>query len=163
VGIAQALLGSPGLVLLDEPTSGMDPIGIKEVREILLDLQRNGTTIFINSHLLSEIERICDRIAIINNGKIIADGNKQELSIQTKYLEITGEYLTDKIIFEINKLSKQKAQLQDGSMKIYPQHEDDALTIHQIIATLGGRIHSLNWVSESLEDIFYRLIKHEDK
>jgi ABC-2 type transport system ATP-binding protein len=162
VSIAQALLNSPALLLLDEPTSGLDPIGIKEVRDILLEMQQSGTTIFINSHLLSEVERTCSRVAIINRGRIIKSGNKDDLSNKEKYLEITGEKFTDTLVAQLTAAFKKSVDLNGNRMRISLDDEHDALTIHQMIVQHGGRIASFTWVKESLEDIFFRLVKSEE-
>jgi len=162
VSIAQALLNSPALLLLDEPTSGLDPIGIKEVRDILLEMQQRGTTIFINSHLLSEVERTCSRVAIINRGRIIKSGNKDDLSNKEKYLEIVGEEFTDTLVGQLSAAFKKGVDLNGNRMRISLDDEHDALAIHQMIVQHGGRIASFTWVKESLEDIFFRLVKSED-
>jgi ABC-2 type transport system ATP-binding protein len=162
VSIAQALLNSPALLLLDEPTSGLDPIGIKEVRDILLEMQQSGTTIFINSHLLSEVERTCSRVAIINRGRIIKSGNKNDLSNKDKYLEIVGEGFTDTLVAQLTAAFKKSVDLNGNRMRISLDDEHDALTIHQMIVQHGGRIASFTWVKESLEDIFFRLVKSEE-
>jgi ABC-2 type transport system ATP-binding protein len=86
LGTAQALLNDPKLLFLDEPTDGIDPIGRIEIREILLDLKKEGKTIFINSHLLSEVERISDRIAILKDGRLVKTGPTSE------FIETTGRY-----------------------------------------------------------------------
>jgi ABC-2 type transport system ATP-binding protein len=74
-GMGAALLGNPQLLLLDEPTAGLDPIGIREIRQLLESLKDQGMTIFLNSHLLSEVEKICDNAAIINQGKLLVKDN----------------------------------------------------------------------------------------
>ena len=79
MGIAQALINDPELIILDEPLSGLDPIGRKDVREILVDLKRAGKTIFFSSHILADIEMICDEVAIINKGKLIESGSISDL------------------------------------------------------------------------------------
>ncbi len=79
LGLAVALLGSPQLVFLDEPTSALDPLGRHDVRELIDDLRRQGTTVFLNSHLLTEVERVCDRIAIVDRGRVVASGSLGEL------------------------------------------------------------------------------------
>ena len=162
VSIAQALLNSPALLLLDEPTSGLDPIGIKEVRDILLEMQQRGTTIFINSHLLSEVERTCSRVAIINKGRIIKSGNKDDLSNKEKYLEIIGEGFTDTLVAHLAAAFKKGIDLNGNRMRISLDDENAALAIHQMIVQHGGKIVSFTWVKESLEDIFFRLVKSED-
>ena len=87
LGIAQALMNDPELVLLDEPTDGLDPMGRRDVRELLLELRRQGKTVFLNSHLLSELELVCDRVAILVDGLIARQGTLSELT------EHTTEYL----------------------------------------------------------------------
>lgn len=79
LGLAVALLGRPDLVVLDEPTSALDPAGRLEVREILHRLRRHGTTVFLNSHLLTEVEHVCDRVAIVTKGRVVAHGTLTEI------------------------------------------------------------------------------------
>jgi ABC-2 type transport system ATP-binding protein len=80
LGIAQALVGRPPLLLLDEPTSALDPAGRRTVRVLLEELRRRGTSVLLNSHLLSEIELVCDRVVIVNRGRAVARGTPAELS-----------------------------------------------------------------------------------
>jgi len=80
LGIAQALINDPEILFLDEPTDGVDPIGRREIRDLLAELRNEGKTIFLNSHLLSEVEMICDRVAILHQGKIVQIGNVKELT-----------------------------------------------------------------------------------
>ena len=80
VGIAQAMMNDPQLIFLDEPTDGVDPIGRREIRDILMDLQIQGKTIFLNSHLLSELEQVCTRVAILNHGKRVFEGSLDTLN-----------------------------------------------------------------------------------
>ena len=79
LGIAQALVGSPRLLLLDEPTSALDPVGRRTVRQLLEELRRRGVAVLLNSHLLSEIELVCDRVVIISRGCVVAAGKPSEL------------------------------------------------------------------------------------
>ncbi len=80
LGLAAALLGSPSLLVLDEPTDGIDPLGRVEVRALLQEEVRRGTTLFLNSHLLAETERVCDRVAILAEGRVLREGRLEELS-----------------------------------------------------------------------------------
>src|SRR5262249_41069323 len=82
VGIAQALMHEPEVIFLDEPTDGVDPVGRRDIRESLQALKKRGTTIFLNSHLLSEVELVCDRVAILRKGKMIREGSVQALTRQ---------------------------------------------------------------------------------
>jgi len=79
LGLGVALLGRPEIVFLDEPTSALDPVGRRDVREIIRHLKDEGTAVFLNSHLLTEVEQVCDRVAMVNNGTVIATGTLQEL------------------------------------------------------------------------------------
>jgi ABC-2 type transport system ATP-binding protein len=88
LGIAQALFHNPDVIFLDEPTDGVDPVGRRDIRETLLELKKRGTTIFINSHLLGEVELICDRVAILRKGKMIREGDVQTLTRQKGHFHI---------------------------------------------------------------------------
>jgi ABC-2 type transport system ATP-binding protein len=88
LGLAQALMNDPQLVVLDEPTDGLDPIGRREVRDVLKSLRDQGRTVFINSHLLSEVESICDRVAILSAGKVVRQGTIEDLTASSVYYEI---------------------------------------------------------------------------
>jgi ABC-2 type transport system ATP-binding protein len=88
VGLAQALVGDPELVILDEPTEGLDPVGRREIREVLGRLRDQGKTVFLNSHLLSEVERLCDRVAILLAGKVVRQGTLDELTAGSEHFFI---------------------------------------------------------------------------
>lgn len=161
-GIAQAILGNPELLILDEPTSGLDPIGFTELRRLLLDMKARGTTIFLNSHLLSEVERTCDRVAILHKGKIIKSGLRDDLSDRGKHLEVMADGFTEAMAAAIQPLSRKEMEADGKNLRFYPHEEKDSVAIHRIIVEGGGRVQSLSWRSESLEEIFYRLVKNED-
>ncbi len=88
VGLAQALVNDPQLIVLDEPTDGLDPVGRREVREVLKRLRAEGKTIFLNSHLLGEVEMVCDRVAILVEGKVVRQGTVEDLTARGRYYEI---------------------------------------------------------------------------
>jgi ABC-2 type transport system ATP-binding protein len=88
IGLAQALVNDPDLLVLDEPTDGLDPVGRREVREVLGRLRDQGKTIFLNSHMLSEVERVCDRVAILASGQVIRQGTLAELTAGSEHFEI---------------------------------------------------------------------------
>ncbi len=91
LGLAQALINDPALVLLDEPTDGLDPIGRREVAGLMRELRRRGTTVFLNSHLLGEAERLCDRVAILSNGQVVRQGTVESLTQEGKRYEVRLE------------------------------------------------------------------------
>jgi ABC-2 type transport system ATP-binding protein len=97
LGIAQALLGDPELLVLDEPTSGLDPAGRKEVRDLILALKAEGKTIFLSSHILSEVEQICDRVIIIDRGHMVRTGTMQEMLAEDNRVEIIVDQLSEEL------------------------------------------------------------------
>ena len=161
-GIAQAILGRPKLLLLDEPTSGLDPVGIKELRSILIEMKNQGTTIFLNSHLLSEVERTCDNIAILNNGKIVQISSTSDISGNNKHLELTVDGFNDDMEREINSLSVKNLVNEGNFLKVYLKDYNETLNVHRLINEKGGKILSFSWKGESLEEIFYDLVKKKD-
>ena len=90
LGLAQALIGAPNLLLLDEPTSALDPAGRRDVRGLLEELRERGVAVLLNSHLLSEVELVCDRVAIISRGRLVAEGSPHDLT-QARGVEIETE------------------------------------------------------------------------
>ncbi len=89
MGLAQALINDPDLVILDEPTSGLDPIGCRQIKDLILDLSRRGKTVLLSSHLLADVEDVCDRIAILYQGRIRAMGPMNELLEERHRCRIT--------------------------------------------------------------------------
>jgi len=158
IGLAQALLNNPQLLLLDEPAAGLDPISNKEMRDILLQLKERGVTIFINSHLLSEIELICDRVAILNRGKLVGSGTKAELTARNTSVEMKVEGISERLLAKIKEVATQVTV--DGDTVTLRLRDSEPISIlPEIIINQGAKLLSLNSSAESLEDIFYRLVK----
>jgi len=95
IGIAQALINDPDLIILDEPTTGLDPLGRREVKNLILELKKRGKTILLSSHLLAEVEEVCDRIGVLFGGRLLADGAVDELLIRSDVTEITASGLDE--------------------------------------------------------------------
>lgn len=95
VGLAHALLAEPRLLVLDEPNEGLDPLGRARVKALLLELKRGGVTVFISSHVLTEVERICDRVAILHEGRLLKEGTVEELTqhrdLEQRFVELIHE------------------------------------------------------------------------
>lgn len=161
IGLAQALLNEPELLLLDEPAAGLDPISNKEFRDILLNLKDSGVTIFINSHLLSEIEMICDRVAILHRGRLVKTGSKEELTAKGESVELKVEGIHDVLLEKLREMSIQ-LQREGNTITLSPKDSHTISTIPEIVINHGGKLLSLTTRIESLEDIFYRLIKEEE-
>jgi len=97
LGIAQALVGNPQLLVLDEPTSGLDPAGRKEVRDLIVSLKATGKTVFLSSHILSEVEQICDRVIIIDRGRLVRAGTLDELLGPSDSVEVVADRLAEEM------------------------------------------------------------------
>ena len=130
IGIAQALINDPDLVILDEPTSGLDPIGTRETKDIILALKERGKTVLLCSHLLSDVQDICDRVAILDKGKLQLAGTIDELLSSKNVVEILIRNLPDEAIIEVETFIKEKkgevisiknssGTLEDLFLKIY--------------------------------------------
>jgi ABC-2 type transport system ATP-binding protein len=155
LGLGVALLGAPELVVLDEPTSALDPVGRHDVREIIRGLGERGTTVFLNSHLLSEVEQVCDRVAIVDRGRVIAEGTLDEL--------LGGDtvriHATDLGREARQGLSRFGQLDMDGEWLVI--RGIDSERVPELVADivrLGGRIHAVEPRHESLEDRFLRLL-----
>ena len=155
LGLGVALLGAPDLVVLDEPTSALDPVGRHDVREIIRGLGERGTTVFLNSHLLSEVEQVCSRVAIVDRGKVVAEGTLDELlggdtvRIHVMDLERTAR----------NGLSRFGQVDEDGDWLVI--RGIDSERVPELVADivrLGGRVYAVEPRHESLEDRFLRLL-----
>jgi len=147
MGLAQALVNDPELIILDEPTSALDPLGRIAVREILLDARKAGKTIFLSSHLLSEIEQICDRIAIVIKGRVARIGTVSELLEAQDRFVITARGI-DALMFD--------GTQQNGFIKITVPALRQRSTIQQIWLA-GGEVITVNPIRRTLEDLFVEL------
>ncbi|MHC4570713.1 MAG: ABC transporter ATP-binding protein [Planctomycetota bacterium] len=104
IGLAQALINDPDLLILDEPTTGLDPIGTRQIKDLILQLAKRGKTILLCSHLLADVEDVCDRIAILYGGKIQSEGKVKDLLLQTNKREITTGYISDTTVEKIKQI-----------------------------------------------------------
>jgi len=160
LGLAQALLNDPDLVFLDEPTDGVDPIGRREIRNILLDLKRQGKTIFLNSHLLAEVESVCDRVAILDKGKLIKVGSVGSLIEVKPYYWVETYDLPSEAAKKV-RAAFDEAQIENNTIKVGFK---DGRTINALIDLLRQNnvdIASVKPISVSLEDSFMQLIRPE--
>ena len=158
LGIAAALLPNPELLILDEPTNGLDPSGIQEIRELLRDLSSAGTTVFVSSHLLSELEMICDHLVMLRLGKVIFTGVTHELlASQEPIIVAKPEYEVD-----LNKLVKlvQEAghivTVIESAVHIKAPPEW-AATLNRLAFDAGITLQSLSPVLPTLEETFFEM------
>jgi ABC-2 type transport system ATP-binding protein len=139
LGIAQALVGGPRLLLLDEPTSALDPAGRRIVRDLLEELRRRGVSVLLNSHLLSEVELICDHVAIIARGRLVKAGTPQELAGPTAVVVETGS----------------------GVMTFEGAQREEAPTIVAELVGAGERVYRVEVRHSSLEDVYLEAVGGE--
>ena len=136
LGIAQALVGSPRLLLLDEPTSALDPVGRRTVRELLEELRRRGVAVLLNSHLLSEVELVCDRVVILYDGRVVSAGRPADLA-RPGGVEIDTD---------------------DGVRSFASAGRDDAPAIVADLVAAGERVYGVRVLSTSLEDVYLEAV-----
>ena len=156
VGIAQALLGDPDLLVLDEPTSGLDPAGRKEVKDLILALKASGKTIFLSSHILSEVEQICNQAIIIDRGRVVRAGPMNELLATGDQVEIVVDRLTEE--FEVALLERGAAverSVQGVRIVIGSQHKREVV---EQLWSAGCDVVSLQPVRGSLEELYMKLV-----
>jgi ABC-2 type transport system ATP-binding protein len=136
LGIAQALVGQPRLLLLDEPTSALDPAGRRAIRTVLLELRTRGIAVLLNSHLLGELERVCDRVVILANGKVVASGKPDELTTRGG-VEI---------------------QTANGARRFPDARREDVPGIVAGLVSDGVEIYEVTVIRSTLEDAYLELV-----
>src|ERR1041385_7481374 len=154
VGLAQSLVNDPEIVFLDEPMSGLDPVGRREVRDLIGSLRAEGKTVFMCSHILSDIEVLCDNVAIVKNGRLAHAGSLNELrSRETNAIEIVGAGADPEKLKQA--LSSDATLLTDASgFRIHVTDEADVDAAIAALRKTGGKLVSVQPVKQSLEDLF---------
>jgi ABC-2 type transport system ATP-binding protein len=156
LGLGVALLGRPALVLLDEPTSALDPVGRHDVREVIRALKARGTTVFLNSHLLTEVEQVCDRVAIVDKGRVIQVGTLEEL-LTTDAVRVRATGLEN----GGHDALRAFGELQDEGEWIVVRGiaAERVPDLVRAIVERGGRVYAVEPRHESLEDRFLSLLE----
>jgi ABC-2 type transport system ATP-binding protein len=156
LGLAVALLGAPRLVILDEPTSALDPVGRADVRSIVRRAADAGSTIFLNSHLLTEVERVCDRVAVVDHGRVLASGRIDDLLGESSVrLRVTDFAAAD--VAELRRFGR-VAVGEDGWFSIAGLDPERVPDVVAAIVSVGGRVHAVESGRVTLEDLFMRLV-----
>jgi ABC-2 type transport system ATP-binding protein len=153
LSVATALLNNPELIIMDEPANGLDPSGIIEFRELIKSLGEQGKTIFLSSHLLHEVEQICDHVAIINKGKFLAQGSVDELLHRGKMLQlrISDPDAASELLTSLDWI---KTIETDDSHIFLEVHEDKAAEVNRILVNGGIQVSEMKMSENSLEDFF---------
>lgn len=157
LGLGVALLGSPELVVLDEPTSALDPVGRHDVREIVRGLRSRGTTVFLNSHLLSEVEQVCDRVAVVDKGRVIATGTLTDL-LRSDSVRVRTTGLGDGARASLAR-SGWTIDRDGDELLVRGIPRDRVPELVDALVASGARVYSVEPTRESLEERFLALLR----
>jgi ABC-2 type transport system ATP-binding protein len=160
VGLAQALIHDPELVILDEPMSGLDPLGRKEVRDVILHLRERGKTVFFSTHIIPDVEMICDRVAVIVKGEVVAAGRVDELvgHGRTRSIEVVCEGVRKDKLDALRGLASRVVERGAQCLIVLPEPDrlDEVITS---IRSWGGRLISVTPHKGSLEELFVQQVQ----
>ena len=154
VGLAQALINDPEIVFLDEPMSGLDPVGRREVRDLIATLRTEGKTVFMCSHILSDIEVLCDNVAILKKGRLAHAGSLDELSAQeSNLIEVIAAGVNEAVLRE-NLDSNAQVLIDASGIRIHVQDEKEIDSVIAAVRKANGKLVSVQPVRQSLEELF---------
>lgn len=157
-GLAQALINDPEVLFLDEPMSGLDPLGRREARELIANLRARGKTIFFSSHILTDVEAMCDRVAILNRGRLVESGRLSEiLKTRSNEIEAVVSGVNEEILAELREFALEVQPTPEGA-RARLESDRDIARLLEVIHHANGRLVSVNPARESLEDFFMREI-----
>lgn len=163
LGLAQAMLGDPKLIFLDEPTDGVDPVGRHELREVIRNIQTQGTTVFLNSHLLSEVEAMCDEVAILHKGNLVRQGSVEEITLSVSNQEnaVIVRFQTSGIDEKtLQQLPPYLEQTDEGKNVQFKLESSQAITgLIDQLRQQQIEIYAIEPIKLDLEDAFIQLIK----
>lgn len=157
IGLAQALINDPQVVVLDEPMTGLDPVGRKEIRDLILDLKARGKTVFFSTHIVPDVEMICDRLGIIVAGRLIRVGRLEELlGSEVESIEITASGLDEGACVQIARWSVRPPVHQQEKVLFAVKTEKDASQALALLVERGASIHAVHPQRRTLEEHFLR-------
>jgi ABC-2 type transport system ATP-binding protein len=157
VGIAQALINDPELVIFDEPMSGLDPLGRRDVRALILSLRDRGVTVFFSSHVLSDAEALCSRVAILAKGRLVTTGRLSDmLAFQIQGWELVASHVGDELVRSLEKRARKVVKLGEGRYSIDLPFDPPPDQLIAELSDRGARLVSVNPIRETLEDFFVR-------
>ncbi len=162
-GLAGAILARPKLVFLDEPTSALDPIGRVEVREIIEQLKGQGVAVFLNSHLLSEVEQVCDRVAFVKKGRVLEQGTMRELMGDVIPVDLRIDTLKPELLIRLAEIGEVRHTNENAvgriAIELWLQKEQDIPLLAQAVLASGAQLYTLNPRKPDLETMFLELIE----
>jgi ABC-2 type transport system ATP-binding protein len=157
LGLAAAMLGRPPLLIIDEPTNGLDPAGIREIRGLLRDLAADGTTVFMSSHLLAEVEQVCDRVAVIVRGRVVEEGAPAGLGAIRRRIRVQVDAADIEAAGRL--LARWQSRQLDGTFLV---EHDSGRDVNEALAAGGVIADSVAAELPRLEDRFLEIVKEED-
>jgi len=155
LGLAAALLKDAELLILDEPTNGLDPAGVAEMRLLLRRLGSGGRTVLLSSHLLGEVQQVCDRIGVLSGGRLLREGTVAELRGHGALL-VTAQPLEQAHAVARRLLGPDRVAVQDGALRLQAE-PDQAARVNRELVTAGVAVSALGWAERTLEDVFLEL------
>jgi ABC-2 type transport system ATP-binding protein len=159
VGIAQALINDPDVIFLDEPMSGLDPLGRRDIRALILELRDQGRTIFFSSHILADAEALCNRVAVVAGGRLAASGVLSDmLAFEVRGWELVVSGLTAEALNRITPAPRRVTPISDGRYALELSLEQPPERLLADLVAAGARLVSLNPVRDTLEDFFVRRV-----
>ncbi|MGH7371802.1 MAG: ABC transporter ATP-binding protein [Candidatus Methylomirabilales bacterium] len=163
IGLAQALINDPQVIVLDEPTSGLDPVGRKEVRDLILDLKGRGKSIFFSTHIVPDVEMICDRVGIIVAGRLVRVGTLEELlGSEVEGIEITASGFDEAVGSQIAQWSV-RPPVQHGDRVFFAvRTEKEASQVMEFLLGRGASVHTVHPKRRTLEDLFLQEVARRE-
>ncbi len=158
LGLASALIHDPDVLLLDEPTDGVDPVGRREIRDLLKEEAARGKAILLNSHLLSEIERMCDRVAVLRSGKVVAEGRIEDLTASGFRYRLVATGVDDALLAAFRETGATVDRV-NGHFDLTARDVDHLNALVDRLRRDGGKLQELSPVRSSLEDVFVGLVR----
>lgn len=161
IALAGAIIHDPQIIFLDEPTDGVDPVGRKEIRDLIMELKNSGKTIFINSHMLSEVEKTCDNVLILKKGKVVMQGSIERMLVKGKVYEIVYEGKADHLTDSLKKMTTDVI-FDSNKVEFGLEDESGLNEILGLFISNNIQIRSVNKKRGSLEDVFIDLVNKDE-
>ena len=155
LGVASALMGEPELIVLDEPTNGLDPAGMADMRSLIMDLARGGQTVLLSSHLLDEVQEICDRVGVINKGRLLRESTVADLRGGAS-LVVRGHPVEDTLAVAMEIAGEDAVQL-DGNDVLLDVTPERAPDLTRALVARGVDVHQIGSAERTLESVFFEM------
>jgi len=163
IGLAQAIISEPKVVFLDEPSTGLDPMGRRKIKDVIRNMKSKGTTIFLNSHILSDVEDTCDRVGIVKDGRLIRVAKVDELTTDLHRVLVQIEAPDENTLAMLKDLVTWAKIVEDGQIEMAIDSPNRTPDIVKKLVESGARVHEVRYYKTSLEDIFVKIIDEKER